>query len=103
MSIHTRETLPFLGQLLESRDAQTREYAMQGLSRFVDNLPIPTPRTILNGQAVLPQGPQPYRTAETDKYSLSKGALGSRNETEFLHFWRSWWATMKDKLTAQSP
>jgi hypothetical protein len=101
--IHTRDTLPFLAQLLDSNEAKTREAAMTGFSRFVDNLPIATPASVPSGKSLVPQGPQPYRTAETDKYSLSTRALGATNEVEYLHFWRSWWATMKDKLTAQSP
>lgn len=98
MYIHTREALPALARLLDSPDPTTREYAMGGLSRFVDNLPIPTATNTANGKALVPRGPQPYRTAETDKYSLSKRWLGQANQTEFLIFWKSWWATTKDKL-----
>lgn len=98
--IHTRETLPILAQLLVSADAVTREYAMRGFSRFVDNLPIPTPHNILDGKDLIPQGPTPYRTPETDKYSLSTRSLGRADQTEYLLFWKSWWASVKDKLMA---
>lgn len=77
-----------------------REEAMKGLSRFVDNLPIPTAYNTINLGALIPQGPQPYRTAETDKYSLSKRNPGPADQTEYLRFWRSWWASNKGKLTA---
>lgn len=100
MELHTREALPFLAQLLDSKDAKVRESAIQGLSRFVDNLPIPTTQTVANGKALVPQGPTPYRTLETDKYSLSRRWLSqsSLSETDYLQFWKSWWAIVKDKL-----
>jgi hypothetical protein len=97
-NIHSRDALPFLAQLLDSPDAMARESAMSGLSRFVDNLPIQTVHNILTGKGVLSQGPTPYRTPETDKYSLSRRQLGSADESSYLSFWRSWWATMKNQL-----
>ena len=36
--IHTRDTLPYLTQLLDSDDKEVRAAAMGGLSRFVDNV-----------------------------------------------------------------
>lgn len=98
--IHTRETLPFLAQLLDSGDAPTREAAMRGMSRFVDNLPITTPDNILSGKAPLQKGTAPYRTSQTDRYSLSARSLAQAPEGEpaFLQFWKSWWMTMKGQL-----
>jgi hypothetical protein len=101
-NIHTRETLPFLAQLLESNDPKVREAGMTGLSRFVDNLPITTPERVPTGEALTQQGPAPYRTPETDKYSLSRRWLGSANENEYLQFWRSWWDRMKGQLAPGS-
>ncbi len=101
--IHTRETLPALAQLLDSRDPNTREAAMRGLSRFVDNLPIATPERVLNGNALISQGPTPYRTSDTDRYSLSRRLLDPMNEAEYLQFWKSWWATMQGKVMATTP
>ncbi len=100
MHIHTRETLRYLAQLLDSGDAATREVAMRGLSRFVENLPIATQENILNGKASLQQGTAPYRTAETDRYSLSTRSVAQASESEaaFLQFWKAWWATMKGQL-----
>jgi len=103
MYIHTRETLPFLAQLLDSSDPRTREEAIRGLSRFVDNLPITTQYNTINAKALIPQGPAPYRTAETDRYSLSTRSLGQADQTEHLRFWRSWWATMRDKVMPRPP
>lgn len=86
-----------------SPDAGTRERDMTGLSRFVDNLPIPTFQNVPNGAALVAQGPTPYRTEETDKYSLSRGWLHGRDDAPYLQFWKSWWATMKNTLTANAP
>lgn len=101
MYIHTRDTLPFLAKLLESNDATTREFAMRGLSRFVGNLPVTTQENTLSGRASLQQGPAPYRTPDTDRYSLATRSLDQTpdGEAAFLQFWKSWWALMKDKLT----
>ena len=103
MYIHSRESLPLLAGLLDATDPKTREYAMGGLSRFVDNLPIPSAYNVTNGKALLPQGPQPYRTMETDKYSLSTGWLGRADQTEHLRFWKSWWASMRNQLINPTP
>lgn len=101
--IHTRDTLPFLAQLLGSSDAKTREYAIQGLSRFVDNLPIQNANNIPNGGSLVAQGTTPYRTAETDQYSLSRGWLDGRDDAPYLQFWKTWWAATKDKIAASAP
>jgi hypothetical protein len=96
--IHTADTLPLLAKLLDSTDPKTREYAIQGLSRFVDNLPIQTPQNVPNGAFLVAQGPTPYRTSDTDKYSLSRGWLEGGDEVPYLQFWKSWWSTMQGTL-----
>jgi hypothetical protein len=100
MYIHTRDTLPFLAKLLDSNDATTREFAMRGLSRFAGNLPIATKENILSGRASLQEGPAPYRTPDTDRYSLATRSLAQAPEGEapFVQFWKSWWLIMKDKV-----
>lgn len=100
MYIHTRDTLPFLANLLDSSDPTTREFAMRGLSRFVANLPIATQENILSGRASLQQEPAPYRTPDTDRYSLATRSLAQVPESEAmcLQFWKAWWGTMRDKL-----
>jgi hypothetical protein len=100
MSIHTREALPFLASLLSSSDQNSREEAMRGFSRFVENLPIQTNSNTLNGQSVMPQGPTPFRTPETDRYSVSKRSLASATDSEgaFVQFWKNWWTTNRSNL-----
>jgi len=85
--IHTRETLPALGQLLESSDPATREAAIKGFSLFVENLPITTPQSIPSQAWRVPQGPAPYRSPETDLYSLSTRVLDPAKEAIYLQFW----------------
>jgi hypothetical protein len=100
MYIHTVPTLPFLAQLLDSDNALARECAIRGFSRFVDNLPVATQDNAINAEGLIPQGPAPYRTAQTDRYSLSITPLRSASfsEAEYLTFWKSWWATMGDTV-----
>jgi hypothetical protein len=103
--IHTRDSLPALAMLLDSADPKTREFAIQGLSRFVDNLPIQTVDNTINGGSLISQGPTPYRTSETDRYSLSRGWLREArlSEAEYIQFWKTWWTTMKDRFVTSVP
>ena len=97
--IHTRETLPYLAALLTSPDRRAREYAAQGMSRFVANLPIATAKNTPNGEYLRPQGPAPYRTRDTDRYSMSTKRLQDVDENSYLQFWRTWWASLRSELT----
>lgn len=105
MRLHTQETLPLLADLLNSDFPRSRELAMAGLSRFVENLPPETEFDATSGKSVMPQGSVPYRSAETDRYSLSTRSLSSATEPEaaFLQFWKSWWVTVGSKLRGQNP
>lgn len=96
--LHTRDTLPVLVQLLDSPRQITRETAIRGLSSFVDNLPPETPHNVVNGTASIPQGATPYRTVDTDRYSLSRRLLGKENDTEYVQFWKSWWVKTRADL-----
>jgi len=89
--IHTRETMPFLAQLLDAPDAGSRQSAMLGMSRFVCNLPVATEQATVTGRDLVPQGPAPYRTRATDDHSLATRQLDANKEAEYLGFWRAWW------------
>ncbi|HLH18974.1 MAG TPA: hypothetical protein VKX45_17270 [Bryobacteraceae bacterium] len=97
--IHTRDSLPFLVSLLDSPRPQTRLLALIGLCGFVNNLPIETPYNVPNGRANIPQGPTPYRTAETDRHCLGGIRPDQASDPESLQFWKSWWIANKAKLT----
>jgi hypothetical protein len=96
--LHTLQTLPFLAQLLGSDNVQTRELAIQGMSRFVDGLPIQTTRNFPGGAYLEAAGPTPYRTPDTDRYSLSRGWLNGRDDKPYVEFWKAWWAGLKREL-----
>jgi hypothetical protein len=84
--------------LLDSSDQKVRESAMWGFVRFVNNLPVEVP-TNIRGKLLVPQGPTPYRTADTDKHSPGARSPGSTDDTADVQFWKSWWASMRAKLT----
>jgi len=94
-AIHTVDTLPFLSKLLNSGDAKTREWAVWGFSKFVDNRPVEVP-TQIPGRLLVSQGLTPYRTADTDRNSPARFAPGSVDDA--VPFWKSWWAAMKSQL-----
>lgn len=102
--IHTRQTLPFLAQLLDSKDPVAREEAIRGLSRFVESLPIRQMNDQVTGKSYISQGPTPYRTADTTRFSLSLRRLMQTGESdaEYVQFWKSWWARMQDTLGRES-
>ncbi len=99
-AIHTRQTLPFLAQLLDSKDPAAREQAVRGLSRFVENLPIRQRDDNITGKSLIPQGPAPYRSADTDRFSLSRRllTLTGESDAEYVQFWKLWWARMQNEL-----
>lgn len=97
-TIHTREALPFLARLLDSKAPRAREQAIRGFSRYVDNLPIPQANDQITGKSHIPRGPAPYRTAETDRFSLSRRLLLGESDTDYIQFWKLWWARMQNEL-----
>lgn len=99
--IHTLEALPFLGDLLESSDGETRAWAVKGLSMFVENLPIRHPEDTPSQRWRIRQGPAPYKTVDTDRYSTAERRMDPdpAQEKECVNFWKQWWARMKVELT----
>jgi len=98
-AIHTVSTLPFLAQLLSSSDPQTREEAVWGFSKFVDNRPVEVP-TPTPGSLLGPQGPTPYQTPDTDRNSPARLPYGGTDAA--VPFWKSWWAKMQGQLTGKA-
>jgi hypothetical protein len=99
--IHSRDAVPFLVQLLGSENKPIRELAIRGLSCFVNNLPPTTASNIPNGGWSVPQGPSPYRTPETDKYSLSTRSLGQADDSDYVQFWKSWWESHRVEVSSK--
>jgi HEAT repeat protein len=98
-NLHTRESLSVLASLLDSSDRETRRAAMKGFSMFVENLPITMSQDIPSQKWRVPKGPAPYRTPDTDRYSLTTTvALDPAQESDYLQFWKSWWTRMKAQI-----
>jgi hypothetical protein len=100
-NIHTQDTLSYLAMLLDSTDRETLEYAIRGLSRFVNNLPITAAECVPSLKCLVPQGPAPYKTLDTDRYSLSTRAMDPTQESAYVLFWKSWWLRVKDQVTSK--
>jgi len=103
-AIHTVQTLPFLGRLLDSKEPAAREWAVRGFSRFVENLPIRQEDDHITGKSLIPRGPAPYRSADTDRFSLSRRrlTLTGESDAEYVQFWKLWWARMQNELGRES-
>lgn len=98
-TIHTRESLPFLVAMLDSPSLKIRHQGLAGLSMFVLNLPIQTPEMGPSMTWLTPQGPAPYRTADTDRYSVAFGVEPEGRQAEYVTFWKGWWARMQNQLS----
>jgi hypothetical protein len=97
-AIHTKESLPFLAQLLSDGDVTLRVEAIGGLSSFANGLPVQTAAgTPSLAHLQLPAG-GPYQTPET----IANFAMGSQaieqNESRYLTFWQTWWSQQKSQL-----
>ncbi len=97
-AIHTKESLPFLAQLLSDGDVTLRVEAIGGLSSFANGLPGQTASgTPSLAHLQLPVG-GPYQTPET----IANFAMGSQaieqNESRYLTFWQTWWSQQKSQL-----
>lgn len=97
-TIHTKEALPFLAALLDSQDPKLRHQAVAGFSMFVESLPVVTFERVADMSWLRPQGPTPYRTADTDRYSASRGAEPVDQQPAYVAFWRSWWAKTQNQI-----
>lgn len=95
--IHTKETLPFLAVLLDSPDSALRSWAFVGFTRFVNNLPIDVPEMMTTMAWAEPQGPAPYRTAETDRH-IASTIVPDAKHAEYTSFWKAWWARMQNQI-----
>jgi len=95
--IHTKESLPYFALLLDSQDMKLRNWAFEGFSRFVMNLPVETPEMVTTMAWTKPQGPQPYRTTETDRHTGGFGTPEAK-QAEYVSFWKAWWSQMQDKI-----
>lgn len=97
-AIHTKESLPFLAQLLSDGDVTLRVEAIGGLSSFANGLPAQTASgTPSLAHLQLPVG-GPYQTPETiANFAMGPQAI-KQNESRYLTFWQTWWTQQKSQL-----
>ena len=96
-SIHTKESLPALRQMLESSDQTIRYDAIQGLAAYANNLPIQTIDNTAGMAYLKPLGDGPFATSETRANMPSLPAFRA-NEQKYLTFWKQWWEQVQSKL-----
>jgi hypothetical protein len=89
--IHTKDTLPYFIECLDSSDPEIRARAFSGLSMFVDNLPIVSIEKIPTGEWMKPVGPGPWRNADTDKHVGYLLPIPLDEHAQYAAFWHQWW------------
>jgi len=90
-AVHSRDSLPFLANLLESDDPDIRSYGVGGLAMFANHVATIT-ITSYPGAGMQPQsGDAPYRTQETMKHFTMGSETMRSNEAYYVIFWKDWW------------
>lgn len=95
-SIHSRESVPFLVQLLDSPDLELQSWGVGGLAFFANHGP---------GKPGAPMSAQtsgkedaPFRTKDTLAHFAMGGAF-EKNRDNYVQFWKAWWAEHRQKLS----
>jgi len=93
-AIHTRETLPFLVQIMNGPDEALHKQAVIGIGWFANGNAMQTPQ----GEAALEHlnrmTPNAFTTADTKKYlGFDEARAG-----EFIGFWNNWWNANRSAL-----
>ena len=97
-ALHTKETLPTLITLLDSKDAEVGGLALNGICLFVRNAPIVRPEAILSGSWRQSREPAPFRTKDTDAYCWMDPLPGSWAPPEYKAFWKTWWHDHREEV-----
>jgi hypothetical protein len=88
-SVHTREALPFLSQLLTSSDSNERMRGLFGFSSFANGCPYQTNANVAS-MDYLRCPPGPYTTADTlASFIVVPG--NALQESQAASFWQRWW------------
>ena len=88
--LHTQAALPYLAEMLESRDITLKTYGVGGLAMFANNIP--------NGSHHPAPGEWRYRTEETMAHSAMDEGIIAQNEAHYVGFWRDWWKEHQAEL-----
>ncbi|MCC7175954.1 MAG: hypothetical protein IT159_12225 [Bryobacterales bacterium] len=102
-SIHTKEALPYLAKLLDSKDPHLRGQAVAGFTYFVNNWPIETQAAVVGMAFTRPVANTPYRTVETERHSSMGSFERAEDEQAAVQFWKNWWAEHQQELSKPEP
>ena len=98
-AIHTKETLPALAALLDSKDERVRSYALSGLCLFARNAPPVTPQSVPSMSWLQSRQPAPLLNPETQRFCLLGGTTGPAGDMDaYANFWKSWWTEHEMEL-----
>lgn len=100
-AIHTKQSVPFLAGLLDSRDPMVRQLAVAGLSSFVTNMRIAKDGLdsveardeVLNPgrRRSLPSNDAPFETMETRAFLHFGPFKSDADEASVISFWKNWY------------
>jgi hypothetical protein len=87
---HTKGSLSYLAQLLDSPDPMLQSCAVGGLASFANNVPV--------GSHEPTAGPWPYRNDDTIAHSVFDAGLIQSNKAYYIAFWKDWWVNNRAAL-----
>ena len=97
-SIHTRESLPYLLQLLDSPDPELQSWGAGGMAMFANLGPNPQiARTPMSPQ-ITGRENAPFRTNDT-MANFAMGKAFEVNSQKYIQFWKNWWAENRQKIS----
>jgi len=94
-AMHTRETLPYLAALLDSKYPDMRAEGVLGLGFFANGVPIVRAEGMPGLDFLNKREATKYTTKETTEYF---GFDPSRPD-EFVAFWKGWWLRHRAELS----
>jgi hypothetical protein len=98
-AIHTKEALPALAVLLDSKNAIIQSQALSGFCLFVRNAPIVTPQSVPSMSWLQTRQPAPFLNPETERYCHPGGTVyPSGDLAAYVNFWKSWWYAHKVEI-----
>jgi hypothetical protein len=108
-AIHSRDTLPFIYELLASSDPLTRAFAVRAFSAFVSGMRITRGGTdeaealdeVLNPgrRRSLPSKDVPFETEETRRFLHFGPFKDAAEEGAYVTYWREWFERHRHVLS----
>lgn len=98
-SIHTRDALPYLLQLLDSPDPELQSLGVGGMAMFANLGAKPQQAGMLMTPQISGREDAPFRTNETlTNFAMGKEAFEA-NSQKYIQFWKIWWAKNRQKIS----